>query len=222
MANPVASAACTVSVDSRALPCCAIASKTIVSIVYTPGGYRFKCLHGGRPGGSGRLRVDDPKKKGPGPKAQPLCVSRGRWRGGSVPPQPTPLEGDARHQLQRARDIDTVDGAEPVLVHEVPGRVVGQVRDRVVGQAREVRGRVDARELRVVERVERVDPKLELHFLVDGELLRQRQVHVVLRRTVQEEARRLVALAARLRRRKARGVDLFIWIAARAASRVAG
>ena len=65
--------------------------------------------------------------------------------------------------------------------------------------------------------------KLELHALADRRTtFESDRSRLLIGGLVQEEARRLGAVAARLRRREARGVELLVRVAARAAARVAG
>ena len=111
--------------------------------------------------------------------------------------------------------------AEPVLIYHRAARIEGQIGDRPVGQAGEVDRRVHARELRVVERVEHVGADLEPDAFDDAEVLREREIHVVDRRRSDEEPCRFGAVAARLRRCEARRVELLVWVAAPAATRVA-
>ena len=153
----------------------------------------------------------------PTPNSQTLRLEAGSWRlaAGNC------LERHPRHDLERTWRRHAVDRAEPVLVRDRAARVGRQVRDRPVGQAGEVDRCVHPRELRVVQGVEHVRPHLEHDPLEDSDFLRQREIDVVDRRTADEEACRFIAVAARLRRSKARRLELLVRVAAPSAPRVA-
>ena len=71
-------------------------------------------------------------------------------------------------ELQR----DAVDRSEAVSLHQSPLRVVRQVGDGPIRQAREVRRIVDAGELDGIQDVEHVEPDFELRPMHDREILR--------------------------------------------------
>ena len=74
----------------------------------------------------------------------------------------TASERHAGDELKRPRRRDAADRSEPVPLHQVPLRVVREVGDRGIRQAPEVHGVVHGRELDRVQRVEDVEPNLEL------------------------------------------------------------
>src|SRR4051794_15414023 len=134
------------------------------------------------------------------------------WGGDGPPHTAGLLKHEARGKLHVARRSNGGDRPEAVPV----ARLGRQVRGGPIGQAGDVQGRIDIVELRVVERVERVQAQFEAGALLDPDLFFERDIPAVDRSAVEEVASRFQSQAAEARRGERRDIELAIRVAAAA------